>query len=87
MSTSNWKDFAELFGIAAIVASLIFVGLQMKQSHEIALAEIYQARASMVVDWANQIALNTAAMTAAVKGRDGKFDDITAHAESAALEI
>ena len=31
-------------GIAAIVASLIFVGLQMRQTHEIALATLYQMR-------------------------------------------
>ena len=30
MKDTNWKDVAELIGIAAIVASLIFVGLQMK---------------------------------------------------------
>ncbi len=45
MAKSNWKDIAEIIGIAAIVASLIFVGLQMKQSHEIALADQYQSRA------------------------------------------
>jgi hypothetical protein len=45
LNTTNWKDVAELIGIAAIVASLIFVGLQMKQSHEIAIADQYQARA------------------------------------------
>ncbi len=49
MSKTNWKDNAELLGIAAIVASLIFVGLQMKQSHEIALAAQYQARAETVM--------------------------------------
>ena len=45
MKSTNWKDIAELVGIAAIVASLIFVGLQMRQSHEIALVTLYQMRA------------------------------------------
>ena len=45
MKKKDWKDIAELIGIAAIVASLIFVGLQMKQTQEIALADAYQARA------------------------------------------
>ena len=58
MQSANWKDIAELIGIAAIVASLIFVGLQMKQSHEIALAAQYQARAQATMD------LYTAAMEA-----------------------
>lgn len=60
MKNSNWKDAAELLGIVAIVGSLIFVGLQMKQSQDIAIATQYQARAeavqnlqlaSMEADW------------------------------------
>jgi hypothetical protein len=49
MKNSDWKDIAELFGIAAIVASLIFVGLQMKQSQEIAIAEQFHNRAIAVM--------------------------------------
>ncbi len=45
MKQQDWKNIAELVGIAAIVASLIFVGLQMKQSHEIAIGDQYQNRA------------------------------------------
>ena len=51
MRTTNWKDIAELVGIAAIVASLIFVGLQMKQSQEIAIAAQYQMRAQATMDY------------------------------------
>ena len=50
MKFSDWKDVAELFGIVAIVASLLFVGLQLKQSHEIALATQYQARAEATMN-------------------------------------
>jgi len=39
MKNSNWKDTAELIGIAALVASLVFVGIQIQQSQTIALAE------------------------------------------------
>ena len=45
MKFTDWKELAELIGIVAIVASLLFVGLQLKQGHEIALATQYQARA------------------------------------------
>ena len=41
MKTSNWKDTLELIGIAAIVASLMFVGLQLRQDQRIAEAQIY----------------------------------------------
>ncbi len=40
MKNSSWKDYAEIAGIAAIVASLIFVGLQMRQDREIAIASV-----------------------------------------------
>jgi hypothetical protein len=39
LKTTNWKDIAELIGIAAIVASLLFVGMQMRQDQEIAIVE------------------------------------------------
>ena len=38
MKSTSWKDIAELIGIAAIVASLIFVGLELQQSRAIAEA-------------------------------------------------
>lgn len=44
MKTTNWKDIAELIGIAAIVGSLIFVGMEMRQTRTIAMAAAYQAR-------------------------------------------
>jgi len=50
MNFSQLKDIAELIGLVAIVASLIFVGLQLKQSQEIALATQYQARAETTMN-------------------------------------
>jgi hypothetical protein len=43
MKNSSWKDYAEIAGIAAIVASLIFVGLQMRQDRVIAVASVQAA--------------------------------------------
>ena len=40
MKSRNWKDTAELFGIAAIVVSLVFVGFQMRQDQVIARSEL-----------------------------------------------
>lgn len=40
MKQTDWKDIAELIGIAAIVASLVFVGLQMQQDRVHARAEL-----------------------------------------------
>lgn len=39
MTATSWKDIAELVGIVAIVASLLFVGLQLRQDRRVATLE------------------------------------------------
>ena len=41
MKSTSWKDIAELTGIAAIVASLVFVGMQLQQDRGISHRESY----------------------------------------------
>ena len=43
----------QLVGMISIVASLIFVGLEMRQSHQFALAAQQQARMEVFVDAVN----------------------------------
>ena len=45
MDSANWEGIAALIGIAAIFALLIFVGMQLKQTQEIAVSAAYQSRA------------------------------------------
>jgi hypothetical protein len=52
---STWKDTAELVGIAAIVASLIFVGMQMRQDQQIAEAEIYAQSNQLAIELASLV--------------------------------
>ena len=40
MKFKEWNEIAELIGMAAVVASLVFVGLQMRQDHVIARSEL-----------------------------------------------
>ena len=40
MKNKNWKDVAELIGIGAIVASLVFVGMQIQQDRVHARGEL-----------------------------------------------
>ena len=44
------QDWLQIIGTFGIVASLIFVGLQMQQTHEIALSTTYQNRTAAAVD-------------------------------------
>jgi len=39
VKSMGWKDGVEVVGMVAIVASLIFVGLEMRQARDIALSE------------------------------------------------
>jgi hypothetical protein len=50
LKSAGWKDVAELIGIGAIVVSLVFVVLQLKQSQDIVVAELRQARESSNVE-------------------------------------
>ncbi|NIQ74354.1 MAG: hypothetical protein GWN80_02175 [Gammaproteobacteria bacterium] len=51
MNNSSWKNTVELAGIAAVVAGLIFVGLELRQSHEIARGSHYQDRSRFAFDY------------------------------------
>ena len=51
----TWKGIAEIVGIVAIVASLVFVALQLKQSQDIAIAEMRASRQSSLVELNNAI--------------------------------
>jgi len=52
MNSAKLHDWLEIIGIAAVVASLLFVSLQLKQSQEIAIAGQYQARFETVAAFA-----------------------------------
>ena len=51
MKVMEWRSIAELVGITSLVASLIFVGLQLKQSQEVATAAQYQNRADQTMNF------------------------------------
>ena len=45
MNSTNLHDWLQIIGIAAVVASLVFVGLQLKQADEVAYAELSESSA------------------------------------------
>jgi len=53
MDSTKLNDWMQVVGIFALVASLVFVGLQMKQSQEIAIAAQYHQRAALTVESLN----------------------------------
>jgi hypothetical protein len=55
MKRFDWKITAELVGIAAIVASLYFLGAQLRVSQEIAQSEVAAAHNATLVEINNSI--------------------------------
>ncbi len=78
MDVAKLNDWMQVFGVFAIVASLIFVGLEMQQAQEISMSQAYQARVTAVVEWNSAFAANQAALSARRKAANGAADEITA---------
>ena len=68
MRKTNWNDIAQLIGITAIVASLIFVGLEMRQSRDIALGEGALANAANLIEVNSELSAHAQVW---IKGRAG----------------
>lgn len=51
MSTLNrFSQLAQVVGVISLIASLIFVGMELRQSHKIALAAQQQERAALITE-------------------------------------
>ena len=64
MDSAKLNDWMQVVGIFALVASLIFIGLQIRQTYEIALAATYQARVATSVEMIASSAANERALAA-----------------------
>ena len=73
----------QVLGIFALVSSLLFVGLQMKQSHQIALSAIYQARSDSSMAIRMAPLESETLLSARTKQRNGEGDVLTAEEQTA----
>jgi hypothetical protein len=64
MNSKKLNDWMPFVGIFALVASLIFVGIQIKLTREIALSGAYQSRAATVIDMVTGNAANEKGLAA-----------------------
>ena len=86
MDSAKLSDWLQAIGLFAVVASLIFVGLQMRQTDAIALSEMYQERA--IGARANNIANtnNPYFLSGMAKLYTGRQGELTAQ-EAISLEL
>ncbi len=74
MDSAKLNDWMQVIGIFALVASLIFVGLQIRQEHDIARVQIYQARTAAATEAFIAAASSPDAMAASIKSAFGDPD-------------
>jgi len=70
MPTKDWRQIAELTGVAAIVASLVFVGLQIRQEQSIARSQVWSDRVQIRSELAALINDNYEVWIKGVKGSE-----------------
>jgi len=85
VETSKLGDWLQVLGMFGVMASLVFVGLQMKQTHEIALSNIYQTRSNATVEQAMAAAISPDLINVFAKAYSGQADHLTMQ-EAIALE-
>jgi hypothetical protein len=72
------SDWLQVIGMFGVIASLIFVGLQMKQTQEIALSNTYQTRAHASLEKNMAVITSPVLLSAETKVWVGKEDKLTA---------
>ena len=85
MDSAKLNDWMQILGMFAIVASLIFVGLQLQQTQHIAEAEAYQARAATSIELSAMAASSPEFTSGTAKLYAGNVDELTAQ-EKVSLE-
>jgi hypothetical protein len=73
---SKINDWLQVVGMFGVIASLIFVGLQMKQAHEIALSNTYQSRSDATVDAMMATTSSPELLAAISKVYEGRSDEL-----------
>lgn len=85
MNSQKLNDWLQIVGLFGVIGSLVFVGLQLKQTQTIALSETYQARSMAAVE-ANMAAVNSPEILSGLsKIYKDRFDELTMP-EAVALE-
>jgi hypothetical protein len=77
MDSAKINDWVQVGGIFALVASLIFVGLQLQQSQDIALSQASQSRTSATVEILVNSAENSHYVSSIAKRQRGDSDALT----------
>lgn len=77
VDTSRVNAWLQNIGMFGVIASLIFVGLQMKQTQQIALSSTYQARSDATVESLSAAIGSPEYLSASAKVYANRSDELT----------
>lgn len=77
MTINKIREWLEIIGLFSVVASLVFVGLQLKQSQDIALSQASQSRTAIAIETLISTTENSHFISAVAKGRSGRRPEQT----------
>ena len=78
MDSAKLNDWLQVIGLFGVIASLIFVGMQMKQDRDIALSQAYQARSEQITGIIAEFGTDPSIQAALAKTRTGRSNEMTA---------
>jgi len=87
VESAKLNDWMQVVGIFALVASLLFVGLQMRQAQDIALSNTYQTRAIASSEFMSSFGGNLTLIGIFEKAAAGGVDELTVEEEAAARYV
>jgi len=76
MNSAKLHDWLQIVGLFGVIASLMFVGMQMKQDREIALSAATQARTESVIQNIHSLASNPILASALDKIEFGEIESL-----------
>jgi hypothetical protein len=77
LDTAKLNDWLQVIGLFGVVASMVFVGLQMKLDREIARSEAFQARAESTADTLLSMSQNEAYVSVQAAIDSGNPETVT----------
>jgi len=75
LKVTDWKDIAELVGIVAIVLTLAFVGFQLQQDRDIAVAQLITDAEVKQIELSNLISSHSNLWARGLKGEQLTTDE------------
>ena len=85
MNSHRLNDWLQIVGLFGVIGSLIFVGLQLRQTQAIALSQTYQSRTATSVDMNVGVLSSPETLSGIAKIYSDKSDELTMP-EAVALE-